>query len=250
MGVGMKKIHRYLDIRHKKHLEDWDTVIVVEGDVGIGKSNLSLNMLEYWMEKIYGKCEPEHIRHMSLTTPSFLNDLADGEKLDMCVYDEAGELTSRRAMSKFNVKLMVGYKVIRADNIFTILVIDDVFDLDPYFRKKRVKALFSVQKRGKVAIWLKDRFRAMLSLNQGLDIKNRFLVPPSFRDSFPIYKGIMAKEYNKLKIEKTTEARKSIRDSTKEDQKVKEISEKIKLKMLKKQIKELEQDYGEIPEYD
>lgn len=238
----MKKIHKYLDIRYAKHMDDWDTVIVVDGDVGSGKSNLALNMLDYWMNKIHGECLGEHNKHMSLTTPSFLGDLADGEQLDMCVYDEAGELTSRRAMSKFNVKLMVAYKVIRADRIFTVLCIDDIFDLDPYFRKKRVKALFHVKQRGRVEVWLKERLRAMLSLNQNYEIKNLYLVSPSFRDTFSKYNGVMLKEYAKNKKEKTTEARKQLKEEKEQINESKEYAKKLKKQKIKNILKQLEED--------
>lgn len=246
----MDKIKKYLDIRYEKHKQKWDTLIVVEaaGDTGIGKSNLALHILDYWMSKLYGECKEEHISQVGMTTSAFQNSLADSNKMECCVYDEAGELSSRRALSKFNVKLVNAYKVIRADLIFTVLVIDDIFDLDPAFRKKRAKALFTVTRRGRVEVRLKNRLRALLSLNQGLEIKNRNLVPPSFRDKFPEYKGILAKPYDKLKEEKTTEARKKLREDAGDDKKISKTLrdiEKQKIKHYMKDINKWEQEFDE-----
>lgn len=207
----MKKIKKYLDIRFQKHKEDWDTVIVIDGDVGVGKSNLGLHMLDYWMNLKNGMCKPEDIKHMGLTKSLFLKDLSDGSKNDMSVYDEAGELINRRVMSDFNTKIAIGYKVIRADNIFTILILDNIFDLDPYFRNKRVKALFHVIRRGYVKVWMKQRLRNLLNLNFGLSIKNFNLVDYSFFDKFPKYNGVMKDAYEILKQKKTTQARRQLK---------------------------------------
>ena len=223
----MKWIKEYLDIRFDKHKKDWDTVIAICGNVGIGKSNLGLAMLEYWQELNNGVCKPEDIKHMCLTKEDFIKDLSDCKKNEMTIFDEAGEVTSRRSMSDFNVLLMKAYQVIRADNIFTLLILPDIWYLDGYFRYTRVKALFYVYQRGKVAVWFGERLRKLLKLNQFEAVKSYRLVKPNFRDNFNIYKGVMAEEYSKLKARKTTETRRNL---------IKEISGKGKIPQLEENI--------------
>jgi len=214
----MKKIKKYLDFRFQKHKEKWDTFAVVTGYVGTGKSNLLLNMLEYWCTLKNGKCTPEDITHVGLNKNMFLKGLANAEPNDMVGFDEGGELTNRRAMAKFNTNLMIGYRVIRADNIFTVLCIDDVLGLDPYFKNSRLKALFLIEKRGFVKVWLREKARKLLALNRGNPIMNFKLVKPSFVDTFPEYSGVMKERYDILKKQKTTEARKKLAELSDEEE--------------------------------
>lgn len=217
---NLKGVHEYLDIIFEKHKKDWDTVIAICGPVGAGKSNLGLHMLEYWNTKLYGECKESDIKHMCLNTEMFLKDLSTCKKREMIVYDEAGELSSRNAMSVLNKDLMITYQIIRADNIFTILVLPDIWYIDSYFRNTRIKGLFYVPHRGRVAFWGGTNLKKMLERNQYKMIKNYFVTQPNFTDKYPIYKGIMAEGYKVMKENKTTEARKNVvnRDKKKENE--------------------------------
>lgn len=209
---GLVGVRKYVDIRWEKHKKKWDTVGVIVGDEGISKSTLAEWILDYWMTKKNGECKLEDVKHMSLTGKDFVNDLSDCEKNDIPIFDEAGELDSRRAMSKFNVLLTQAYKVIRADTLFTILVLPELWDLEPRFRNRRIKFLMVITRRGRVAFWLKDKVRKICAINQDRKVKNYFVVQPDFCDKFPIYDGVMAEAYNKLKDKKTTEARRELKN--------------------------------------
>lgn len=216
MKISNENTKQYLEIRAKKHKEKWDTVIVVCGYVGTGKSNFGLHLQENW-NKINGiECTPEHVKNICMTQEDFFNRVAEVPKNTMVIYDEAGDLNSRRSMSSFNVNMMTAYRIIRADTLFTVLIIDDIFDLDTYFRNKRVKALFYVDQRGKVACWLRDRLKILLNLNANRQIKNYWLVTPNFYDVFDEYNGILRPAYDIMKENKTTEFRKSLKELTKE----------------------------------
>ena len=86
----MNYIKRFIDIRFDQHKKDWDTVIVICGDVGVGKSNLGLHMLERWYKKKNGECSEEDIKHMCMTKEDFVKDLSDCEKNEMTTFDESG----------------------------------------------------------------------------------------------------------------------------------------------------------------
>jgi len=226
------RIFKYLEIRHKKHLQDWDTVICIAGEEGGSKSNLAEHLLEWWQTKINGKCVPEDIKHMCLTKEDFVKDLSDSIPMEMTIFDEAGELDSRRAMSKFNVMLSQAYKVIRADRLFTVLVLPEFFDLESRFRNRRVKGLFYVYQRGKVAFWGRKKLRLLCALNENRMLKNYFVVKPDFYDTFPIYKGTLADQYEILKTKKTKEARENlVKEITNPQESIRERLKQIVRKM-------------------
>ena len=212
----MKRIHKYLDIRHIKHLKEWDTVIAICGVSGVSKSNLGLHMAEYWYSILNGSCKPEDIKHFCLTKEDFVTDLSDCVPFEMTIFDEAGELSSRSALSKFNKSMMIAYQVIRADKIFTILILPELWYLDSFFRNTKIKALFHVYKRGRVACWLSQKVKKLVQLNQSRYLKNYYLVKPDFYDTFPIYKGVMAESYLKMKTNKTRQARLKLKEQISE----------------------------------
>lgn len=215
----MKRIERYLRICHNKLTRhDWDNVIAVVGDEGVGKSTLVLSMLDYWYCLLNGKCVEGDVRHMCLTRKEWAGDLKDCVKYEMTVYDEAGDITNRRAMANFNVSIIKAYQIIRGDNLFTILVLPSLWELDPFFTKRRLRGLFEVTSRGCVRFWSRDRVRKIMALNQSRYIKKLGLVKPSFHDKFFKYKGVLKESYDKKKKEKMQKVRaqlyKEIMDDT------------------------------------
>lgn len=207
----MKDIKAYLDIVFKKVTKkQWDNVIAIVGDEGTGKSNLALHIVDYWYEKLNGACKAEDVKHVCLTGGEFVGDLKDCKKFECTVFDEAGELTNRRAMAKFNVSIMKAYQIIRGDNLFTILVLPDLFDLDPFFVKRRCKGLFKITKRGRAKFWSKDRLRRLVARNMDRRFKSYYLVKPTFHCWFPIYKGILKAGYDTKKNAKMLEVRKKL----------------------------------------
>lgn len=206
----MKRIQKYLDIRFKKHQKEWDTVGIIGGDEGSGKTNLGLGMCDYWQTLRNGVCSEKDIKHICMDGTTFAQDLADSQENEFTVFDEAGELDTRRAMSNFNVMMTQAYKVIRADRLFTLLILPDLWDLEPRFRNRRVKFYIHVYRRGRCAVWLKNKLRLMLALNENRIIKNPFIIEPDFYDTFPIYKGLMADKYKELKKKKTSQTRRKL----------------------------------------
>lgn len=225
----MKEVKAYLDIVFKKVTKHhWDNVIALVGDEGTGKSNLALHIVDYWYNKLNGECVKEDIKHMCLTGGEFVADLKDCKKYECTVFDEAGELTNRRAMAKFNVSIMKAYQIIRGDNLFTVLVLPDLFDLDPFFVKRRCKGLFQVVKRGRAKFWSKDRLRRLVARNIDRRVKSYYAVKPTFHCCFPIYKGILKEGYDAKKTAKMQEVRKKLYEEIRDMEKGKPDKWRIK----------------------
>jgi len=213
----MKQLKKFQDIAYDKNVnEDYDTVWVIAGDEGAGKSNLGLHLIHRWLEKRYGIVLPEHIKHIPLTRELFGESLANSKKFDCIDYDEAGDISNRRFMDKFNYLITQTYQVIRGDNLFSILTLPSIFDLDPYFSKRRVRGLIYVYKRGRFAFWSKTRLRRLVALNARFPVKNYWIVKPTYSlGYFPKYEGVLKEPYDKLKAEKMQEKREKVREIVK-----------------------------------
>lgn len=209
----MKRCYKYLDlVFNKLTKKDWDNVIAIVADEGYGKSNLGLHFAEYWYGKLNGGCTPEDIKHICLSKEQFVEDLKDCVKYEMTIYDEAGDILSRRALGSFNVSIMKAYQVIRGDNLFTILVLPSLWDLDTFFRKRRLRGMFYVYKRGRVAFWDKDRLRKMVAINSRRVIPSYWVTKPLFFDTFPKYNGVLKEAYDDKKAEKMKGVRQQLFD--------------------------------------
>jgi len=79
--------------------------------------------------------------------------------------------------------------------------------LDPFFRKRRIRHFINVRRRGKFDFWSRDKYRAMLEINDRLPVKNPYVVPATFSGSFKRYPGALMEEYQVMKAEKMTRAR-------------------------------------------
>ncbi len=207
----MDRIKKVLDIQYNAlHKKGWDNVTVLTGDEGTGKSNLALHMLEHWLTTKYGSVLPEHDKHINLDIKKWSDSLAECNKGDMNILDESGDLSNKRSMSKLNFIIARAYQIIRGDNINSIFVLPSLFDLDAYFAKRRTKSLLYVYKRGRVAIWSKERVLKIIELNANRPVKNIWCVKPTVYDTFPIYKGPLLDGYNKKKEEYMKDIRKEL----------------------------------------
>ena len=74
----MKTLKKIIDVVYKKnHNEDYDTVWALTGDEGSGKSNLGLNILDYWATLLNGFCSDDIIKNMCLESKAFITNLTN-----------------------------------------------------------------------------------------------------------------------------------------------------------------------------
>jgi GTPase SAR1 family protein len=207
----MLRIKEVLDVVYKKlHFEAWDNCLIVVGDEGTGKTNLVLNMFDYWNLKKYGEIRPEFIDRIGMTSEKFAYALKISQKGDFVDYDESGELSNKRQLNNFNILITTSYQVIRNENLMSVLTIPDLFELNPFFTKRRARGLICVYKRGAFAYWNKERLRKIIDYNANAIRKSVWRVKPLFHDNFPIYKGPLKDAYAEMKNEHTKKIKEDI----------------------------------------
>lgn len=186
----MKSLIRILEIAKEKRLKKFDSVFVVCGMEGSGKSTLMLHGMDYL------GAEPWQI---ALDRVNFVKAIWKTKKQEQACLDEAGDaLFSRDALSDFNKDLVKTYMVIRGKGLITFLVIPDFFLLDRYFREHRVRGLFYTYRRGKFLFYTRKEIKKIISSG------DRFIpMKPLYKsDSFPDYTGRLLQPYLEMKDKK------------------------------------------------
>lgn len=129
---------------------NYDFFMVISGGEGVGKSRgLFLPIVDYWYRFILKVKESEiPAEAYAVELKDFVKGLKDGKKADIRGLDEAGDsIDSQNFANKLNKILYQAYTVIREKKYFTLIVLPSFFDLNPRFRRRRVKLLFHVYKR-------------------------------------------------------------------------------------------------------
>lgn len=234
------RIARALNIIYEGVVEnDYDNVLAIVGDEGKGKTHVMLHIVEEWLTKRYGEVTPEMAnKYIGMDGKSFAKCLSGVKRFDIIADDEAADISSRSALEKTNKLFMKAYQIIRGDNLFTILIIPSLFDLDTFFRKRRVRHLIHVYKRGQFAFWNGQRLRRMVEQNERYPVKNYYVVPPLFHDHLTKYEGVLLKPYLKMKEDKMLRVRELLhaemtaganKDLLKEAETIKRLKDGLKL---------------------
>jgi len=191
-----------------------DRVSVITGYEGKGKSTLLMHMFDYWYNTVINKpLTSKHIKYLASNQKEFVDALKESSNKNkryyMIAHDEAGkDMYARNAIGAFNKDMNVAYQVIRGLNLYTLLVIPNLLDLDSFFRKRRVTDMYHVYDWGKVAYYSKNKLRelipALIRMSQNNSDPNPLyarnlngqLIRPDFIDTFPMYKNdILLKPY-------------------------------------------------------
>jgi len=197
----MQRIKTILDIAREKQGKDYDSVFIICGSEGTGKSHLGLQCMDY----LGGRVE-----NISLDQADFIDSLQGSRDNDVIVFDEAGDgLFSRDFQSSMSKQLVKTFMVIRAKKLITFLILPSFFMIDVYFRRHRVRGLFYVYKRGRTAFFDKKKMAKIIAY--GEKGQNMWVAKPNFYDYYPIYQGPLLEEYKKKKAKKINDTLQSMK---------------------------------------
>lgn len=225
---------------HKSMTLNYDYFGVITGDEGLGKSRgILLNCVDYWYSYLLKKPAPKH--SLAIDLVGFTKNLEKGDRMDLRALDEAGDaMDAQDYANKMNRAIYKAYTVIREKKFFSMVVLPSIFDLNPRFRKRRVKLLINVYKRvnnlckdcgnefvesacpkchsvnfekGYICwdAWNKDKLLEILHRNENREIKTVYVgVKPVCSGIAYEYNGELMHYYTGLKDKKTDEAIKDL----------------------------------------
>ena len=135
----------------KRH---WDMVIVVDGMEGAGKSTLALHMKALYDGRY-------NLDHVLFDSKDLLDKMESAPSGSCIILDEAiTSLYKRESLKEFQTRLVQAFSIIRARELFFILVLPNYWDLDSSLRT-RARYRFYVHakrlSRGFVKVYLQKR---------------------------------------------------------------------------------------------
>lgn len=192
------KLQRNLDkIKRRVLKKDMDSVFVVDGGEGAGKSVFSMQIAKYLNPKF-------NQQHICFNAKEFIDAVNKAKKGDVIVFDEAySGLASRTALSEVNHLLVSMMMEMRQKNLIVIIVLPSFFLLDKYVALWRAVALFHVYMvRGRRGRWIAfNRKKKKILYLKGKKDYNYNVIKSRFRGRFPNKYTVNEELYRRKKAE-------------------------------------------------
>ena len=189
--------------------KDLDTVCIVYGREGVGKSSLALVLAHYLTKKQGKKFNIQ--KNVHYTVDDFQRAVFTSSPGDVQVIDESILFSfSRDAMSKGNKRIVQILATCRSQNNIILFCIPNIYTLDKYIREHRVACGLEVHRRGGFKIWPKPALNKIVN-RKPHDMKQRLIEKfPSVHDycGQKVWDEYIKHKHNKVKRETTTEKKK------------------------------------------
>lgn len=132
-------IHKEILTKAKKVVHEMNNsfVCIVDGKSGVGKSTFAIQIAK--------NLDPNFTIDKIAWTPKKLIDLMEhAKKGDAIMFDEGMAVNSRSATSAINKAIIISLSQIRSRNIFIIININSIFDIDKAISIHRADILFHI----------------------------------------------------------------------------------------------------------
>ena len=138
----MDRLRAFVNMVKRGISQKWDFVMVIDGREGSGKSTLGLHMKAMYDGNY-------NLDHVLFDASSMVNEMQVAPRGSCLIVDEAIiSLYKREALKDFQTTLVKAFSIVRARNLFFILVLPNFQDLDPNIRTRANYRLYTYAKRG------------------------------------------------------------------------------------------------------
>lgn len=210
-----------------------DRLTATVGYEGTGKSNFALICLEEWYSAMGISPSDKLVSQITATPEEFANCLIQSKPYDMLMVDE-GVLMSyaRKGMSESNVQVNKMLMVCRGKHFYFNILIPNFLDLDSYIRKNRVSSIWVMMPNYMVAYFSRKRVHKLIGrmayTSRGGNHADplKLGVRPNFIAKVPLYTGVLAEPYAKIKENNMNAVIKDLSDELLKKQKAKTLKPK------------------------
>jgi len=221
-NIKEKILDKAIDVVHNKNNS---FVSVIDGKSGVGKSTFGIQVCKY--------LDPNFtIKNIAWTPKKFLDLINNAKKGDAIMFDEGMIINSRSATSQVNKAIMIALSQIRSRNIFILININSIFDLDKNIALHRADVLFHVYTKddkvdGEKRIKVYGRQRMKYLYIGGKKYYN-YNAPPNFFARPPRKYVFLVNE----KVYEETKRRDTV-ENTEDGEKLNRMEKKYKIALVK-----------------
>ncbi len=172
------KMQSFLNKKVKDRIQkkDKDYVLIIDGYEGSGKSTLAQQMGKFVDPTL-------NLSRICMTTEEFKQAIINADKNQCVIYDEAVTgMTAGDSISKVGKLLKSMMMQMRQKNLFVIVIIPTVFELNKYSVLSRARSLFhTYEKKERMGYWVgynKKDLRKLYLLGKktySYKVKSRFI---------------------------------------------------------------------------
>lgn len=185
-----------LDLAKKMVKKDFDFVMVIDGGEGAGKSVLAQQIAYYFDNNLT-------LDNVCFTPENFRNQVINAEPGSCIILDEGfGSLSSRQSLSITNKAITDMLTEVRQKNLFIIVVLPSIFDLDRYVSMWRSRCLIHVYlngiDRGYFTFFNQQKKKMLLTL--GRKTYNYSCIKSNFKGRFVNFYTVDEQAYREKKL--------------------------------------------------
>lgn len=223
----MDRVQRWLEMLHDREISnDFDRLVVVLGEEGMGKSTFILEAMELWYQALGRtpdgeRADPDRIvRHITFDSrEEFKRQLLNSDKKDPIALMDAAHILHRKdAMVGGQKDIEKTLLDIRIENFLIFLGYQDWSDVPSQLQSRRAKNVLRIPKRGVVHGYSRQSMDERIEDGEWPD--------PDLRDTFPPLDGDLWEQFNELDHE-----RKRSRLETEEEQDPEDVEWQAKAEM-------------------
>ena len=153
---GEEDLRKYINrLFHRRLKGDWDSVIAVCGEEGVGKSTLAL-LIAWYIDQLF---TVERNVIGSPDTKQIHEKLTNLPRYSAVIVDEAIKVMYKLGwQNRAQIMLNTVYSVCRAENKLSLLCMPKFGDFNSYFRQHRIKIWIQVVERGRALVFVRNPF--------------------------------------------------------------------------------------------
>lgn len=233
-GQQIKRVIAYSFVMNT--MQGWDTVGIISGDEGRGKSEgIGLNLVDFWL-RLQGKtvCEDD-LRRIAMNKIEWTKAYLDADKYDVIDFDENDVKGGGAALSKYNRSVRKMFQNVRSEGYFNLLTDPDFFSLDGFFVKRRCHFMIYVYARGGAGFWSQQSLRTLVDLNQYSYRKSVWKKQPDFKFRFVPCNNVFVPAYKEKKLNNNYHVRQELYEEAQAEGTSGADAKAVKIAQIKKQ---------------